>query len=317
MVAKHGPAPALRTVGTSVITVNPGATVQQVSARLVAKDGSKQRRTVVDESGREKKAGAVVAGDRLAVTAEDGRTTGSYDFAVHDPQAKQRDGVYWNEDRYDQIDRTVNANTPTFPDRYCNVTDKKYERQVRQVTETFYVGNEAGDPAVKTSPLVSDTQQVWYYTDAIEAAIADCHRAGGGIVVVPAGGSRNANGAYYSGAITLLSNVNLRVETGATVKFMRNKTNEYYPTVLTSYEGSDLYSFSPLIYALHQDNIAVTGGGLLDGQEDMWNWRPWKKGYWGEPSVENKDTTSSYGNNGVLNDMNFRDVPIQRAHLHR
>ena len=28
--------------------------------------------------------------------------------------------------------------------------------------------------------------------------------------------------------------------------------------------------------------------------------------------MENKDTTSSYGNNGVLNDMNFRDVPIQQ-----
>jgi polygalacturonase len=66
------------------------------------------------------------------------------------------------------------------------------------------------------------------------------------------------------------------------------------------------------MYALGQRNVAVTGGGLLDGQEDMWNWRPWKKGYWGEPSVENQSTAASYGENGILNLMNFQDVPIPR-----
>src|SRR5205823_8194509 len=165
----------------------------------------------------------------------------------------------------------------------------------------------------KTSPLVASSQVVWYYTDAIAAAMQDCNEAGGGIVLVPAVGSRNANGAYYSGAITLLSNVNLHIEEGATIKFMRNKTNEYYPVVLTSYEGTDFYNFSPLIYALNQTNIAVTGGGLLDGQEDMWNWRPWKKGYWGELSVENQGAdATTYGSNLVLNSMNFNDVPITK-----
>ena len=182
---------------------------------------------------------------------------------------------------------------------------------MRQATEVFYTGNTANNPANKTSPLVSSSQVVWYYTDAIHAAVKDCHDNGGGIVVIPAVGSRNANGAYYSGAITLLSNVNLHVETGATVKFMRNKTNEYYPIVLSSYEGTDFYNFSPLIYALNQSNIAVTGGGLLDGQEDMWNWRPWKKGYWGELSVENQGANATtYGSNLMLNTMNFNDVPI-------
>ena len=244
------------------------------------------------------------------MTAEDGQHRYSYRIAVYDPDARQRDGVYWNEDAYNAVDSTVNANTPVFPARYCDITDGRYAPLVRRATETFYVGNEAGDPAVKASPLVSSSHQVWYYGDAIESAISRCHDQGGGIVVIPAGGSRNANGAYYTGAINLLSNVNLHVETGATVKFMRNKTNEYYPVTLTSYEGSDFYNFSPLIDALGQRDVAVTGGGLLDGQEDMWNWRPWKKGYWGEPSVENQSTTAPYGENGILNLMNFQDVPI-------
>jgi polygalacturonase len=302
----------IETVGTSTVTVRNGTTVQQVKARIRAKDNSRQSYVVADRNGAEKRSGAVADGDRLQVTAENGRDRFTYRLAISDPHARQKDGVYWNKDLYDETDRTVNANTPVFDDRRCDITSPKYAALVRRVTEKFYVGNQAGDPAEKTSPLVADSQEVWYYTDAIEAAIRDCHQAGGGIVVVPSGGSRNANGAYYSGAITLLSNVNLHIETGAVVKFMRNKTNEYYPVVLTSYEGTDLYNFSPLIYALGQQNIAITGGGTLDGQEDMWNWWPWKKGYWGEPSVENKSLDAPYGENGILNDMNFRDVPATK-----
>lgn len=310
VVAKSNSSGTIKVVGTSTITVSDGATVGDLRGQLTASDGSNQTRVVTGPDGQVKIAGTVRNGDRLVVTAEDGQHQFTYQIAVYDPSAEQRDGVYWNQAKYDTIDSTVNANTPVFPARYCDITDDRYASMVRQATETFYIGNEAGDPAVKTSPLVSSSQQVWYYGDAIDAAIRDCHDQGGGIVVIPPGGSRNANGAYYTGSIRLLSNVNLDVETGATVKFMRNKTNEYYPVTLTSYEGTDFYNFAPLIDALNQTNVAVTGGGLLDGQEDMWNWRPWKKGYWGQPSVENQSTTASYGENGILNLMNFEDVPI-------
>ncbi|MFE9201202.1 glycoside hydrolase family 28 protein [Micromonospora sp. NPDC007230] len=312
VVAKQNESGMIKTVGTSTITVRNGVTVQQLKAQIVAKDTSRQSHIVVNKDHQEKRSGAIADGDKLQVTAENGEDRFAYRLAIYDPDAKKRDGAYWNEDQYNEIDQTVNANTPTFKDNYCDITDPKYAGLVRRATETFYVGNEADNPANKTSPLVASSQEVWYYTEAIHAAIRDCHESGGGIVVIPAMGSRNANGAYYSGAITLLSNVNLRIETGAVVKFMRNKTNEYYPVVLSSYEGTDFYNFSPLIYALNQTNIAVTGGGTLDGQEDMWNWRPWKKGYWGEPSVENKSLDAPYGENGILNQMNFEDVPIRK-----
>ncbi|MFU8852065.1 glycosyl hydrolase family 28 protein [Micromonospora sp. SL1-18] len=312
VVAKQNASGMVKGVGTSTITVRNGTTIQQLKAQIAAKDKSEQRYIVANKDHQEKWSGAVVGGDQLQVTAENGADRFTYQLAIYDPHAKTRDGAYWNEDLYNKIDETVNASTPTFKDNYCNITDPKYAGLVRLVTETFYVGNQANNPANKTSPLVADSQDVWYYTDAINAAIKDCHESGGGIVVIPATGSRNANGAYYSGAITLLSNVNLHIETDAVVKFMRNKTNEYYPAVLTSYEGTDFYNFSPLIYALNQTNIAITGGGTLDGQEDMWNWRPWKKGYWGEPSVENKSLDAPYGENGILNQMNFEDVPITK-----
>ena len=103
-------------------------------------------------------------------------------------------------------------------------------------------------------------------SEELRRAISDCHRAGGGRVVVPAG-------VYYTRAIHLLSNVNLHIEKGATLKFSTTAT-DYAPQVPTRWEGIDCMGMSPLIYAYRQDNIAVTGEGVLDGQASWENW--WK-----------------------------------------
>lgn len=103
-------------------------------------------------------------------------------------------------------------------------------------------------------------------SEELRRAISDCHRAGGGRVVVPAG-------TYYTKAIHLLSNVNLHIEKGATLKFSTTAT-DYAPQVPTRWEGIDCLGMSPLIYAYRQENIAVTGKGILDGQASWENW--WK-----------------------------------------
>ena len=90
-------------------------------------------------------------------------------------------------------------------------------------------------------------------------AIAACHRAGGGRVVVPPG-------EFASGPIHLLSNVNLHVSTGATIRFSTRPRALTCPSVLTRWEGVELMNYSPLVYAYEQENIAVTGEGTLDGQ---------------------------------------------------
>lgn len=163
-------------------------------------------------------------------------------------------GPAWNQAAVSGIESAVRAHPPVFPDRTCAITDPKYAGLVRQVTD----GQGSSVQSV-----------VWYYGDVINAAIADCHARGGGVVVVPASGSRNGTGVYYSGAITLLSNVDLQVDTGATIKFVRNPSNAFYPVVLTSYQGLDFYDYSPLVYALNQHNIALTGGGTLDAQDNV------------------------------------------------
>ncbi|MBF8187877.1 glycoside hydrolase family 28 protein [Nonomuraea sp. K274] len=105
-------------------------------------------------------------------------------------------------------------------------------------------------------------------TAAIRSAIRACHEAGGGHVDVP-------EGRFATGAVHLLSNVDLHVTEGARLLFS-TEPKAYLPVVLTRFEGVELYNYSPLIYAYGQRNIAVTGSGVLDGQADDDHWWPWK-----------------------------------------
>jgi len=103
-------------------------------------------------------------------------------------------------------------------------------------------------------------------TVAINRAIRTCSNEGGGKVLIP-------SGKYLSGPINLENNVNLHLEEGAEILFSTNPLD--YPIVHTSYEGTELMNYSPLIYAYKKSNIAVTGKGVLNGQASNENWWWW------------------------------------------
>jgi polygalacturonase len=105
-------------------------------------------------------------------------------------------------------------------------------------------------------------------TTAFAAAIATCSRSGGGHVIVPAG-------TFLTGAIHLLSRVDLYVEDGATILFSQDP-NDYLPVVFTRWQGIELMNYSPFIYSYGQRDIAVTGPGTLNGQADDNHWWNWK-----------------------------------------
>ena len=102
------------------------------------------------------------------------------------------------------------------------------------------------------------------YHEEINRAIVACSRSGGGTVLVP-------KGTFYSGPLTLKSNVNLHLEEGAVLKFNPDRYL-YFPSVLTRWEGLDCYNARPLIYAYGETNIAITGKGVIDGQASYDNW---------------------------------------------
>ena len=106
-------------------------------------------------------------------------------------------------------------------------------------------------------------------TDAFKRAISAAHLAGGGRVVVPPG-------SFMTGPIHLKSNVNLYVSDGAIINFLLDP-GKYMPAVYSRFEGTECMNYSPLVYAYEQENIAITGKGILNGRAGDENWWRWKK----------------------------------------
>ena len=102
---------------------------------------------------------------------------------------------------------------------------------------------------------------------AIQKAIDQCAKKGGGRVVVPAGQ------LFRTGAITLKSGVNLEVQEGAVLEFVFEP--DLYPIVETSWEGVACFNLSPCIYAFKAKDIAITGRGTIDGGGSIDTWWPW------------------------------------------
>ncbi len=105
---------------------------------------------------------------------------------------------------------------------------------------------------------------------AFAKAIEACSKAGGGRVIVPAG-------KYLTGPIVLKSNVNLHIMKDAEILFFTDP-KKYLPVVFCRWEGVECMNYSPLIYAMEQENIAITGEGVLNGQASDANWWQWKGG---------------------------------------
>lgn len=93
---------------------------------------------------------------------------------------------------------------------------------------------------------------------AIHAAIDQAVASGGGRVIVPAGSW------LCRGPIHLRSRIDLHLEEGATILFSPDAA-DYLPAVPTRWEGTEMTGYSPLVYAAHVEDVAITGKGTLDG----------------------------------------------------
>lgn len=157
---------------------------------------------------------------------------------------------------------------PTFPDRDFNVTDYGAK----------------GDGITDCHP-------------AFQKAIAACTKAGGGRVVVPKGTW------LTNGPIHLDHNVNFHVSKDAKILF-GTTFDDYLPHVRVRWEGTECYSYSPLVYAYQKTNIALTGKGSLNGQAEN-SWALW-------PSKLKPRTTT----NEELRALNHKDVPVEDIRIY-
>ena len=154
----------------------------------------------------------------------------------------------------------ANISEPSIPDRWVDVTE---------------VSGLRPDPAGTTD-----------FQAAIEAVFDKLEAAGGGHLLIPypGGWREGAPEMVYRvrGPINLRSNCALVLDRGIKL-FFEFDPPAYRPGgkgVLTRYEGTLLYTHSPLIRAFNIDNFAVLGRGeagplpVIDG--DGSRWRQWE-----------------------------------------
>ena len=153
----------------------------------------------------------------------------------------------WDNCKYKAIEEQVLSSMPEFPDRNISILDFG---------------------AVGDCPGMTMTDNF----NAINNAIEECHNSGGGTVTVPEGGY------LVRGPIVLKSNVRLHLEENAFIyidKKLKRRfligDDDHFGRVFTRFEGTWIYSVSPLIFASGQENIAITGKGAFVSDGKGWS----------------------------------------------
>ena len=112
----------------------------------------------------------------------------------------------------------------------------------------------------------ADKTGVALSTEAIQGAIDACTNAGGGTVIIP-------EGIYFTGPLTLKSNVRLYTENNCFVVFSHDL--DLYEIYDEWFEGIPTKRCTSPLNARDAENIAITGHGTFNGNGDWW--RPLKK----------------------------------------
>ncbi len=104
-------------------------------------------------------------------------------------------------------------------------------------------------------------------------------------------------GIYFiKGPLHLKSNICIELKKGARLKFS-SEPNDYLPVVLTSWEGTFLYNYSPFIYGYQLENLSIIGDGVIDGNASE-TFNTWKE-------FQNEGQQKS-------RDMNHQNVPVEK-----
>ena len=104
---------------------------------------------------------------------------------------------------------------------------------------------------------------------SIKRAMRALAEHGGGRLVIPAG-NWNCDGPIHLG-----SKIDLHVSEGALLRFLPNPES-YLPPVLTRWEGTEVYTYSPFIFAQNKTDVSLSGKGKIDGQGRQ-HWLPWRR----------------------------------------
>lgn len=137
----------------------------------------------------------------------------------------------------------------------------------------------------------------------IQEKIDKAFAAGGGKVIVPAG-------TYQVGSIRLRSNVDLHLEKDAMlIGGTSSDSYDSFPEEICSIKPEN--SAKVLVYAYNEDNIAITGEGVIDGQGvAFFDVASEEYGCFQKPQIERPRMVQLYNCTGVrLEGVTFKDSP--------
>ena len=98
-------------------------------------------------------------------------------------------------------------------------------------------------------------------TEAFAQAIDQLAAQGGGTVNVP-------DGIWLTGPIVLKDNIELHLSNHAMILFSSDRS--LYPLTEIIFEGLNTWRMQSPISARGVKNVAITGGGVIDGGGDAW-----------------------------------------------
>jgi polygalacturonase len=92
-------------------------------------------------------------------------------------------------------------------------------------------------------------------------ALQTLKKSGGGDLKI-------GKGVWLTGPIELFSGITITMDEGAVLSFIPDP--DRYKPVWTRWEGQECYAMHPCVFAVDQENIAITGKGILDGNGRYW-----------------------------------------------
>ncbi|NBC58088.1 MAG: glycoside hydrolase family 28 protein [Bacteroidetes bacterium] len=124
------------------------------------------------------------------------------------------------------------------------------------------------------------------FRKSLHQAMNKLSETGGGVLHIAAGNYK------VDGPIVFQSNINLNIAENAVLEFSP-EPSDYLPVVKTRWEGTFAMNYSPLIYAINKENLAITGKGKING-----NCKPiWAE--WKSKQKEDKKRIRQMGNDQI------------------
>lgn len=122
-------------------------------------------------------------------------------------------------------------------------------------------------PILKTSDFGIDSSGKELVTEGLQALIDEAAKAGGMVLV--------EKGAYLTAPLFLKSHMELRLEEGAVLLGTTDESK--IPVIPTRAAGIELDWYPGVLNCNGQQDVTISGPGIVDGQGEYW----WKK-YWGD-----------------------------------